>query len=108
MQWDMEVAVHDDGANVAMVDKREQPGGNTSLSTGSIPGDGSRFQRTVQIQDFPETMVVDLKRIAGEHDLSQLCEWLVDRVQARMSLITDYCHVGHSIAPRAFRWSSLR
>jgi fumarate reductase flavoprotein subunit len=26
-----------------------------------------------------------------------LCEWLVDTVKARMALITDYCHVGHSV-----------
>lgn len=133
-QWDMEVdvlvigaggcgltaaiAAHDDGANVAIVEKRDQPGGNTALSTGSIPGAGSRFQRDANIQDSPETMIADLKRIAGEHDLSdvsdtlvsisaELCEWLVDRVPARMSLITDYCHVGHS-TPRLHAPASRR
>ena len=116
-QWDMNVdvlvigaggcglaaaiAAHDEGAQVAIVEKRDKPGGNTALSTGSIPGAGSRFQKAANIIDSPEIMIADLERIAGQHELSQvsdylsrisaeLCEWLVDSVPARMSLITDY------------------
>ncbi len=123
-EWDMEVdvlvvgaggcglaaaiAAHDDGADVAIIEKMDRPGGNTSLSTGSVPGAGSRFQRAAGIADSAQTMMDDLQRIAGEHDLpevsralvsisAELCEWLVDRVGARLSLITDYCHVGHSV-----------
>jgi len=123
-QWDLEVdvlvigagacgmaaaiAAHDAGAQVAIVEKQERPGGNSSLSTGSVPGAGSRFQREAGIEDSPEVMIADLQRIAGESDLPQLtqrmarisaelCEWLVDQVGARMALITDYCHVGHTI-----------
>ena len=134
LPWDMEVdvlvigaggcgltaaiAAHDEGAQVAIVEKRDQPGGNTALSTGSIPGAGSRFQRQAQIKDSPEVMIADLAQVAGSHDLSdvsnmlakisaELCEWLVDRVPARMSLITDYCHVGHSV-PRLHAPSSRR
>lgn len=122
--WDMEVDVlvvgagacglaaaitaHDAGVQVAVLEKRDRPGGNSSLSTGSVPGAGSRFQREAGIVDSPEVMVADLERIAGESDLPQLtrrmanisaeiCEWLVDSVGARMALITDYCHVGHTI-----------
>jgi len=102
------IAAHDDGANVVIIEKRDRPGGNTSLSTGSIPGAGSRFQRAANINDSPETMLADLERIAGEHDLpdvsnalvsisAKLCEWLVDRVPVRLNLITDYCHVGHTV-----------
>jgi fumarate reductase flavoprotein subunit len=134
LPWDMEVdvlvigaggcgltaaiAAHDEGAQVAIVEKRDQPGGNTSLSTGSIPGAGSRFQKAAQIQDSPEVMMADLARVAGSHDLSdvsdmlarisaELCEWLVDCVPARMSLITDYCHVGHTV-PRLHAPASRR
>jgi len=132
--WDMEVdvlvigaggcgltaaiAAHDAGAHVAIVEKRDRPGGNTSLSTGSIPGAGSRFQKEAKIADSPEVMIADLKRIAGKHELSdvsdalskisaELCEWLVDKVPARMSLITDYCHVGHTV-PRLHAPASRR
>ena len=94
------IAAHDDGANVAIVEKRDQPGGNTALSTGSIPGAGSRFQKAANIVYSPEVLIADLERIAGRHELSdvsdklsrisaELCEWLVDSVPARMSLITD-------------------
>lgn len=122
--WDMEVdvvvvgaggcgmaaaiAAHDKGASVAILEKRERPGGNSSLSTGSVPGAGSRFQREAGIEDSPERMVADLERIAGESELpgltrrmaeisAPLVEWLVDEVGARMALITDYMHVGHTV-----------
>jgi len=124
MQWDMEVdvlvvgagacglaaaiAAHDAGASVAILEKRERPGGNSSLSTGSVPGAGSRFQREAGIDDSAERMVADLERTAGHSELpaltrrmagisASLCEWLVDSVGARMALITDYCHVGHTV-----------
>jgi fumarate reductase flavoprotein subunit len=102
------IAAQDAGAQVAIVEKRERAGGNSSLSTGSVPGAGSRFQREAGIVDSADVMIADLQRIAGESDLpelaqrmarisAELCEWLVDGVGARMSLITDYCHVGHSV-----------
>ena len=124
LAWDMEVdvlvvgaggcglaaaiAAYDAGASVAILEKRERPGGNSSLSTGSVPGAGSRFQREAGIEDSAERMVADLERTAGHSELpaltrrmagisAGLCEWLVDVVGARMALITDYCHVGHSV-----------
>ena len=39
------VAAHDAGIEVAIVGKLDRPGGNSSLSTGSVPGAGSRYQR---------------------------------------------------------------
>lgn len=102
------IAAHEAGVGVAIVEKRDRPGGNSSLSTGSVPGANSRFQREAGIEDSPQVMVADLERLSGESDLPQLarqmaaisaeiCEWLVDTVGARMALITDYCHVGHTI-----------
>jgi fumarate reductase flavoprotein subunit len=103
------ITAHDAGASVAVVEKRERPGGNSSLSTGSIPGAGTRFQREAGISDSAEHLVADLMRIAGDTDcpdlVRRLCEqsaptveWLVDAVGARLSLITAYKHVGHTIA----------
>jgi fumarate reductase flavoprotein subunit len=102
------IAAHDAGAQVAILEKRDRPGGNSSLSTGSVPGAGSRFQREAGIVDSADVMVADIERLSGDSDLpqltrrmadisAQLCEWLVDSVGARMALITDYCHVGHTI-----------
>ena len=45
------IAGHDAGASVAIVEKRAAPGGNSSLSTGSIPGAGTRYQRAAGIDD---------------------------------------------------------
>jgi fumarate reductase flavoprotein subunit len=102
------IASHDAGASVAIVEKRDRPGGNSSLSTGSIPGAGTRYQRAVGIEDSPARLVTDLTRIAGETDCPELVEhlakysastveWLVDSVGARLSLVTAYKHVGHSV-----------
>ena len=116
------IAAHEEGLDTAVLEKLERPGGNTALSTGSVPGAGSRFQREAGIRDSAEKMLEDYRRVAGEHDVpdvmhrlieisAPLCEWLVDRVEARMSIITDYAHVGHSVprlhAPKSRRGKDL-
>ena len=112
------IAAHDTGAAVAIVEKRASPGGNSSLSTGSIPGAGTRYQRAAGIEDSPACLIDDLRRIAGETDCPHLVErlaeqsaatveWLVDCVGARLSLVTAYKHVGHSV-PRLHAPSSRR
>lgn len=101
------IAAHDAGAAVAIVEKRERPGGNSSLSTGSVPGAGTRFQRAAGIEDSPARMIADLMKIARDTEDPSLLrrmaevsaptvEWLVDQVGARMVLITAYKHIGHS------------
>lgn len=102
------IAAHDAGAEVAIVEKLDRPGGNTALSTGSVPGAGSRFQRAAGIEDSPERMIADYQANSGEHEMlavmrrlardsAGLVEWLVDAAGARLSIITDYRHVGHSV-----------
>ncbi|MSP66516.1 MAG: FAD-binding protein [Alphaproteobacteria bacterium] len=116
------IAAHDGGLRTAVVEKLDRPGGNTALSTGSVPGAGSRFQAEAGIVDSPEALIADLAAIAGDddspavtrtlaHASAGLVEWLVDRVGARIALITDYRHVGHSVprlhAPRSRRGRDL-
>ena len=116
------ISAHDAGGNVAIIEKRATPGGNSSLSTGSIPGAGSRFQVAAGIKDSPEQMISDLTAVAGDHDANnitsliahecgRLCEWLIDDLGARMELITDYRHIGHSVerlhAPKSRRGQDL-
>lgn len=116
------IAAHDAGGTVAILEGRDRPGGNSALSTGSIPGAGSRYQREAGIEDGPERMVEDLIRVAGHHDADDLtqmiaaecgplCEWLIDDLGARMELITAYRHIGHSVerlhAPRSRRGQDL-
>lgn len=116
------VAAHDAGISVAVVEKLARPGGNSSLSTGSVPGAGSRFQREAGLEDSPERLVTDLLATAGHHQAdgltrrmaeqsAPLVEWLIDDLGARMELVTAYKHVGHSVprlhAPRSRRGQDL-
>ena len=102
------IAAHDSGADVAIIEKLERPGGNSALSTGSVPAAGTRFQREAGIDDSAERFVEDLVRKGGPTDCPELLrrlvetsaetvEWLVDSVGARMALVTAYKHVGHSV-----------
>lgn len=110
------IAAAEAGASVALLEKAARPGGNTWLSTGSVPAAGSRFQRDAGVDDSPETMTADLLRKSGPHEAestvallaaqsASLVEWLVDEHAVDLQLITDYKHVGHSItrlhAPKA-------
>jgi flavocytochrome c len=112
------IASHDAGAGVAVIEKLDRPGGNSSLSTGSVPAAGTRFQREAGIADSPERFVEDLMRTGGPTDCPHLVrrlvetsaatvEWLVDCVGARMTLVTAYKHVGHSL-PRLHAPASRR
>lgn len=116
------IAAHDAGLSVAIVEKRDRPGGNSALSTGSIPGAGSKYQRAAGIADSPEHLIADLQAVAGPHDAdaltrlmaeqsAPLVEWLIDDLGARMELVTAYKHVGHSVprlhAPRSRRGQDL-
>jgi fumarate reductase flavoprotein subunit len=96
------------GVEVGVVEKYEEFQGNTTLSTGSVPGAGTRFQREAGIDDSPEKLIEDLLRKSGPHEAEELTrllahqsaplvEWLVDYVRADLRLITDYLHVGHSV-----------
>lgn len=112
------IAAHDAGASVAVVEKLDKPGGNSSLSTGSVPAAGSRFQREAGIADSPARMAADLMAIAAETDdpalvrrlaevSAETVEWLVDTVGARLQLVTAYKHIGHSV-PRLHAPASRR
>jgi len=102
------LAVADAGHSVVVLEKLERSGGNSALSTGSIPAAGSRLQREAGIDDDPDRMVADLMRQSGPHEAedltrrlaetsADLVDWLVDEHGIRLALITDYKHVGHSV-----------
>ncbi len=116
------LAAAEQGASVALLEKLDRPGGNTFVSTGSVPAAGTRYQREAGIEDGPERMVADLSRQSGAHDAehllrllaagsAQLVEWLVESHSVDLRLITDYKHVGHSVprlhAPPDRRGQSL-
>lgn len=116
------LAAHDAGASVVVLEKLEDPGGNTALSTGSIPAAGSRFQQEAGVEDDPDRMTADLLRQSGPHQAehltrrlaetsAELVEWLVEEHGVELALITDYKHVGHTVtrlhAPRSRRGADL-
>lgn len=112
------IAGTDRGMSVAVVEKNNRPGGNSALSTGSVPGSGTRFQREVGIDDNPEKHFADLMTIAGDSQDQELMrrmaevsaktvEWLIDDVGVKMQLITAYRHIGHSV-PRLHAPASRR
>jgi fumarate reductase flavoprotein subunit len=102
------IAAHDAGVGVAVIEKMDRPGGNSALSTGSVPAAATRFQREAGIVDSAEQFVADLMRTGGPTDCpglvrrlaatsAETVEWLVDAVGARLILVTAYKHVGHSV-----------
>jgi fumarate reductase flavoprotein subunit len=116
------LAVADSGRSVIVVEKLERPGGNSALSTGSIPAAGSRLQIEAGIVDSPEQMATDLIAQSGSHEAedltrrlaetsADLVDWLVDQHGVQLALITDYKHVGHTVnrlhAPVSRRGSDL-
>lgn len=116
------ISAHDAGVSVAIVEKLDRPGGNSSLSTGSYPAAGSRFQREAGIEDSAQRFIDDLLRTGGPTDCPALlkrlvetsaetAEWLVDHAGVNYSLVTAYKHVGHSVArlhaPRSRRGQDL-
>lgn len=112
------IAAHEGGAVVAIAEKLARPGGNTAISTGSVPGAGTRFQRAAGIDDDPRRFESDLLALSGSHDAdhlvhvlagrsAELVEWLADVAGVRLDIITDYKHVGHSV-PRLHAPSSRK
>ena len=102
------IAAHDAGVGVAVIEKMDRPGGNSALSTGSVPAAATRFQREAGIVDSAEQFVADLMRTGGPTDCpglvrrlaatsAETVEWLVDAAGARLILVTAYKHVGHSV-----------
>jgi len=93
------VAAHEAGARVAMVEKQARPSSNTALSTGSLPGAGTRYQKKVGIIDSADTLYGDLMGLSGPHDAvdltrvladlsAKLVEWMADVMKVRLDIIT--------------------
>jgi fumarate reductase flavoprotein subunit len=116
------LAAADSGASVVVLEKLDQAGGNTRLSTGSIPGAGTRQQLAAGVEDEPDRMYADLMRQSGPHEgahltrrladvSADLIDWLVDKHHIELTLIMDYKHVGHSVnrlhAPGSRRGADL-
>jgi fumarate reductase flavoprotein subunit len=116
------LAAADAGASVVVLEKLDTPGGNSALSTGSVPAAGTRQQAENGVEDDPDRMTRDLLRQSGPHEAealvrrladtsAELVEWLIDDHAVELKLIMDYKHVGHSVnrlhAPASRRGGDL-
>jgi fumarate reductase flavoprotein subunit len=103
------ITAHDAGLTTAILEKRDRPGGNSALSTGSVAGAGSKYQKRAGINDSAEAMYADLMNVARETDDPELVrrltgisasivEWLIEEVGTKIDIVTAYKHIGHSVS----------
>lgn len=101
------LAAHDEGQEVIVLERDENPQGSTSLSAGLIPAPGTRLQKEAGIEDSPELFAADL--VAKTHDhtpydqalavaraAGPMIDWLMDRHGVELELVTGFLYPGHS------------
>ncbi len=101
------LAANDSGADVLILERDDSAMGTTAMSTGLIPGAGSRFQRERGIDDTPKRFAADIVAKTGgevdEHVVDYLTresaptvEWLADDCRVPLSLVDTFLYPGHS------------
>jgi fumarate reductase flavoprotein subunit len=96
-----------DDLTVTILEKSDEVGGNTALSTGMIPAAGTRLQRAAGIEETPADMAQDILEKndyeADEEMVQYLCEhsvelihWLVDEWDITLNLVDDFKYPKHS------------
>jgi fumarate reductase flavoprotein subunit len=101
------LAAHEAGVEAFVLERDSVPRGSTALSAGLIPAAGTRFQKSLGLDDSPALFAADLKRkahdeadpamvdlIAGE--AGKTVEWLADRYGLPFSVVHDFDYPGHS------------
>jgi fumarate reductase flavoprotein subunit len=101
------LAARQAGAEVLVLERDKSARGTTAMSTGLIPGAGSRFQRAHGIADSPELFTADIMaKTHGQTDenialalaqaSARTVEWLADDHGVPLSLVTSFLYPGHS------------
>jgi fumarate reductase flavoprotein subunit len=101
------LALRDAGVDALLLEQDRQPAGTTAMSTGLIPGAGSRFQRAAGICDSPEQFAADiLAKTKGRTDAgvahvlaaasARTVEWLADAHGVPLSIVDSFRYPGHS------------
>ena len=99
-------AAHEN-ASVFVFEKMAVPLPNTARSTGMVPAAGTRWQRAAGIDDSPSVFVSDvMRKTHGQADArladhlarasAPMVEWLVDRAEVELELVTGFTYPGHS------------
>ena len=95
------------GVEVIVLERDSLPRGSTALSAGLVPASGTRFQKTLGIEDGPALFAVDIQHKAqGDADAAIVdivtresapaVEWLADRYGFPFSVVHDFNYPGHS------------
>ena len=102
------LAARQAGAEVLILERDAAPMGTTGMSTGLIPGAGTRMQREKGIDDSPELFAEDVlakaKRqtdadvvLALARESARTVEWLADECSVALSLVDSFLYSGHSV-----------
>lgn len=101
------LAAAEKGAEVFVLEKEKEPGGNTSLSQAMVPAAGTRFQKDAGVEDFPELMAEEILKknnyqsdpeltLHVARESSRLVEWLAGPMGIHLELVTEFLYPGHS------------
>ncbi|MFW5919126.1 MAG: FAD-dependent oxidoreductase [Halanaeroarchaeum sp.] len=92
---------------VTVLEKTDEVGGNTALSTGMVPAAGTRLQRAAGIEETPADMARDIlekndyeaDEAMVEHlarESKHLVHWLLDDWDISLHLVDDFKYPKHS------------
>lgn len=101
------LAAAEKGAQVFLVEKDKNPGGNTSLSQAMVPAAGTRLQKDAGVDDSPELMAEDILKYNGyqsdpeltlnvARESAKLVHWLMDNAGITFELVTEFLYPGLS------------
>lgn len=100
------LAAAEAGIHVLLLDRDRAGHCNTARSGGMIPAGGTRLQRAAGIEDSPEQFAREIFAKNGGQSPTgitlHLCQrapalvdWLIDRQEVRLELVTDFLYPGH-------------
>jgi fumarate reductase flavoprotein subunit len=95
------------GAEVLVIERDATPLGTTAMSTGLIPGVGSKLQKARGIEDSPEIFAADImKKARGQTDpeialalareSGRTIDWLSESHGVSFSFVDSFLYPGHS------------
>ncbi len=101
------LAAHEAGVEAFVLERDSVSRGSTALSAGLIPAAGTRFQKSLGVDDSPALFAADLKRKAHDEadpamvdliasEAGKTVEWLADRYGLPFSVVHDFDYPGHS------------
>jgi fumarate reductase flavoprotein subunit len=102
------LAAKESGVNVLVLEQDPTPLGTTAMSTGLIPGAGTRLQTAAGIDDSAELFTADImKKTRSQTDANialqlakesaKTIEWLIDSHNIPLSLVDSFLYPGHSV-----------